>query len=193
MKTRRSSITKGLLVIITIVMLTSISCVAIADHAPTTGPAQTEPVQIEQTQVSPEAKEPSELTSVPPTSAPPTSAPLADATGTPLPPLATPQPSAGPELIGPLNTPIPLSERAITPENADQVGLLTLLESDWVRGIVWSLDGKWLVIAGNHVHFYDAQSLKEVYVLDSAGHRVLRRRQAVGSGKLGRTAHSAGQ
>ncbi|MFL7792391.1 MAG: hypothetical protein AB8I69_09645 [Anaerolineae bacterium] len=153
MKTRRPSITKHLLVIISVVTLTSISCVAIADHAPTAEPEQiviTEPPKVVTVEVI--GKEPSER-------------PTADAAAPT--PEETAKSATAIEIGEPINTPIPLSGRAITPENADQVELATLLETDLTRKIVWSSDGKWLVISSYHIHFYDAQTLEEVYVLDT--------------------------
>lgn len=156
MRTRHPSITKRLLVIISILALTSVSCIAITDHSPTTKPTRAE-TQAEPTQVPTGVKEPSELIPKPP----------ASATDAPTQPSATSEPPAGLELADPINTPIPMSGRAITPENADQAELMTLLETDLTRKIVWSHDGKWLVIASYHVHFYDAQTLEKVYVLDT--------------------------
>jgi|GEM_PF-2870450 len=58
-------------------------------------------------------------------------------------------------------TALPLSAQAITVDNASQVKNLDILdvEGDYVA---WSPDGKWLVIGGREVHFYDAQSMSQV-------------------------------
>jgi WD40 repeat protein len=78
---------------------------------------------------------------------------------------AEPTPVSAPSV--PIATPVPLSERAISPENAGQVTLLDLLDSDWVNQIAWSPDGELLAICTYHIHFYDAQTLEQVYVIDS--------------------------
>jgi sugar lactone lactonase YvrE len=82
---------------------------------------------------------------------------------------ATDTPEPTPTLSPPVSivTPVPLSESAISPENAEQVTQLHLLESDPVKQIVWSPDGKLLAIATYHIQLYDAQTLKQSYVIDS--------------------------
>jgi len=155
MKTTHPSITKRLLVAISILTLTSISCVAIADHAPTAEPEQiiiTEPPVVVTVEVV--GQEPSEK-------------PTADAPSPTSVPEETAESSPALEIVEPINAGVPPAERAITPENANQVELIKLLDLDMARKIVWSADQKWLVISSYHVHFYDAQSLKEVYVIDA--------------------------
>jgi WD40 repeat protein len=155
MKTTHPSITKRLLVAISILTLSSISCVAIADHTPTTEPEQiiiTEPPAVVTVEVV--GQEPNEK-------------PTADVPSPTLAPAETEESSPVLEIAEPINAQVPLSERAITPENADRVELIKLLDLDMARKIVWSADEKWLVISSYHVHFYDAQSLEEVYVIDA--------------------------
>jgi len=81
--------------------------------------------------------------------------------------VAAPEPT--PTLSPPVSivTPVPLSELAISPDNAGQVTQLHLLESDSVKQIVWSPGGKLLAIATYHIYLYDAQTLKQSYVIDS--------------------------
>jgi WD40 repeat protein len=151
MKTRHPSITKCLLVAIFTLTLTSISCIAIADHSPTAEPERiviTEPPVVVTVEVI--GEEPTTDTSSP------TSAPGETAESSPA-----------LEIAEPINTGIPLAERAITPENAEQVELIELLDIRMARKIVWSADQEWLAISSYHVHFYDTQSLEEAYVIDA--------------------------
>ena len=47
-----------------------------------------------------------------------------------------------------------------------QMNQIAILDIDNTRQIVWSPDRKWLAISGYNVQFYDAKTLKQVYVLD---------------------------
>jgi WD40 repeat protein len=64
-------------------------------------------------------------------------------------------------------TPVPLSGSAISPGNIERVAQLQFLESDNVKQIAWSPDGKLLAIGTYHIYFYDAQTLEQIYVMDS--------------------------
>lgn len=59
-------------------------------------------------------------------------------------------------------TPIPLSARAILPENASAVQRLSALEVSASGSLAWSPDGKWLVDAGQTLHFLDGETYQEV-------------------------------
>jgi WD40 repeat protein len=65
-----------------------------------------------------------------------------------------------------LPTPIPLSSRAISVENAARVKKISMLDVSESGSLVWSRDGKWLVIGGRKIHIYDAHSLQEVRSLE---------------------------
>jgi WD40 repeat protein len=78
-----------------------------------------------------------------------------------------PEPTPTLELSAPIRTTVPLSGRAITPENAEQVIQRAQLDSDWTRQLLWSPDGNLLAVCTYHIYFYDAQSLEQVYVIDS--------------------------
>ncbi len=58
-------------------------------------------------------------------------------------------------------TPLPLSGHAIGVENAAQVKNQNKLDIEG-EFVAWSPDGKWLVVGGRQIHYYDAQSLQEV-------------------------------
>ncbi len=79
--------------------------------------------------------------------------------------LPAPTPTPAPS-IAPI-TPVPLSESAISPDNAEGVTLLQSLESDRAKQVAWSPDGKLLAVATYHIYMYDAQTLDRVYVIDS--------------------------
>jgi WD40 repeat protein len=76
-----------------------------------------------------------------------------------LPPTATVAEGPGPDLRP---TPIPLSAQAITVDNAAQVKRLSIIDMNESKIVVWSPDGKWLVVAGRTIHFLDAASYKEI-------------------------------
>ena len=59
-------------------------------------------------------------------------------------------------------TALPLSTQAVSVDNATQVESQNVLD---VEGeyLAWSPDGKWLVVGGREIHFYDAQSLNQVH------------------------------
>jgi WD40 repeat protein len=59
-------------------------------------------------------------------------------------------------------TPIPLSGRAISTENAALVKKLSGLGASESETAVFSPDGKWLVLAGRKLHFLDAGTFEEV-------------------------------
>ena len=79
---------------------------------------------------------------------------------------AGPAPAATRLAVGPRPAPLPLSGRAISVDNAAQVKSLNLLDVEG-RHVAWSPDGKWLVIGGRQIHFYDAISLKEVRAIQA--------------------------
>jgi WD40 repeat protein len=62
-------------------------------------------------------------------------------------------------------TSIPLSGRAISADNAKQVKQLSILDVSESGNLLWSPDGKSLVISGRKIHFYDSLSLKETNAL----------------------------
>jgi WD40 repeat protein/tRNA A-37 threonylcarbamoyl transferase component Bud32 len=72
-------------------------------------------------------------------------------------PTATPAGSAA--SIRP--TGIPLSSRAISVQNAAQVTKKTILDVSESGNVVFSPDGKWLVVDGRKIHYYDAGSFTE--------------------------------
>jgi WD40 repeat protein len=78
---------------------------------------------------------------------------------------AEPTPAATASTTGVEPTPqatfIPLSSRAITVENAAQVTKQSILDVSESGSLVWSPDGKWLVIGGRKTHYFDAQSFTE--------------------------------
>ncbi|MGB7536983.1 MAG: WD40 repeat domain-containing protein [Anaerolineales bacterium] len=63
-------------------------------------------------------------------------------------------------------TSIPLSARAILPENAQSVKKLSMLQVSESGSLAWSPDGKWLVDAGRKLHFLDGATYKEVRSAD---------------------------
>ena len=58
----------------------------------------------------------------------------------------------------PAPTPLPPTVRA---------KLKTLLESEWAHQVAWSPNGKLLAVDAYHIVLYDAQTLKQVHVIDS--------------------------
>ncbi len=77
---------------------------------------------------------------------------------------STTTPTKASSAASPLPTVLPLSAQAITIDNATQVKNLDTLdvEGDYVA---WSPDGKWLVIGGREVHFYDTQSMLQAHAV----------------------------
>lgn len=67
----------------------------------------------------------------------------------------------------PVQVSVPLSEKAIKPENAGQVVLKTQLDTDSVNDIAWSPDKQYLVIAASRILIYDAHSQEQIYTIDS--------------------------
>ena len=65
------------------------------------------------------------------------------------------------------------------PPSTVTVKLKTLLESEWAHQVAWSPNGKLLAVDAYHIVLYDAQTLKQVHVIDSVQwaqqHRVLTR------------------
>jgi WD40 repeat protein len=59
-------------------------------------------------------------------------------------------------------TSIPLSARAMLPENASAVKKLSALEISESGSLAWSPDGKWLIDAGRTIHFLDGATYREV-------------------------------
>jgi len=80
---------------------------------------------------------------------------------------AMPEPTSTLSAPVSIATPVPLSESAISPDNVEQVTQSQLLESNGVKQIAWSPDGKLLAIATYHVYIYDARTLESMYVIDS--------------------------
>lgn len=58
-------------------------------------------------------------------------------------------------------TAIPLSARAILPENAPSVKKLSALNVSESGSLAWSPDGKWLLDAGRTIHFLDGATYQE--------------------------------
>jgi len=80
---------------------------------------------------------------------------------------ATTEPTPALSPSASIATPIPLSESALSPDNIERVAQLQFLEIDNVKQIAWSPDGQLLAIGTYHIYFYDAQTLEQIYVIDS--------------------------
>ncbi|OQY21850.1 MAG: hypothetical protein B6I34_06775 [Anaerolineaceae bacterium 4572_32.1] len=80
---------------------------------------------------------------------------------------AAPEPTSTPAPAAQKTTPVPLSKSAISSGNIEQIVQLALLDETYPKQIAWSPDGKLLAIAAYHIFFYDAQTLEQVYVIDS--------------------------
>ena len=63
-------------------------------------------------------------------------------------------------------TPVPLSDRAISPENAANVSQIGSLNSGQSNQVIWSPDGKWLALASSDIEIYDGETLEQVYTIN---------------------------
>ena len=77
-----------------------------------------------------------------------------------------PQPAARPPAAGPLITPLPVAQSAITPGNIAQLKQLPSLKSDRDGRVIWSPDGKLLAVAAYRMTIHDARTLKLLYTMD---------------------------
>ncbi len=77
-----------------------------------------------------------------------------------------PKPSALLTEVGPLITPIPLTQSAITPGNIADLKQLSSLKSDRGGRVIWSPDGKLLAVGAYRMAIYEAKTLKKLYTMD---------------------------
>jgi WD40 repeat protein len=68
--------------------------------------------------------------------------------------------------IGPTPTPIPLSARAISPDNAASVKKLSAVDVADSQTAVFSPDGRWLILAGSRMHILDAGTYQETRTIN---------------------------
>jgi len=81
---------------------------------------------------------------------------------------ATPSATPNRAAAGPTRTPMPQSASAISVDNAGKIAQSELLDKGGQQ-VIWSPDGKLLLLASDKIYFYDAQTLKQTRAIDVGG------------------------